>query len=124
VKVSELKVFDPAAYLDDKEAVAAYLVAASEDGDPASITDALGVVARARGMSQLSRGTGLTRETLYKALSPTGNPSLSTLVKILDAFGLRVSFAPKGGRFRGRPTSRPTVEAKRTAPRRRVREAS
>ena len=63
--------FDPAAYLDTPEAVAEYLVAAFESGEQAVIADALGVVAKARGMTQLSRDTGLARPALYRALIPT-----------------------------------------------------
>jgi probable addiction module antidote protein len=86
--------FDPAAYLDSDEARAAYMTEALETSDPAFIADALGVVARARGMSQVARDTGLSRESLYRALSPEGNPELSTLLRVIRALGLRLSAKP------------------------------
>ncbi|WP_029086890.1 addiction module antidote protein [Brevundimonas aveniformis] len=86
--------FDPADYLDGPEAIAAYLEGAFADGDPAEIADALGVVARARGMTTVAEQTGLSRQALYKALSDEGNPSLSTLLKVTRALGVRLSFQP------------------------------
>jgi putative addiction module killer protein/probable addiction module antidote protein len=70
------KTWDAAEYLDSEEAVVAYVEAALEDGDPAVVTAALGDIARARGMSQLARDTGLAREALYRSLSENGTPSL------------------------------------------------
>lgn len=86
--------FDAADYLDSPKAIAAYLDAAMEDGDPAVIAAALGDIARARGMSKLARETGVKREALYRALSPEGNPELATLLKVVSALGLRLSSAP------------------------------
>ena len=77
--------------LDSRESIVAYIEAAFEDGDPAVITHALGVVARARGMSQLARDSGVTREGLYKALTPEGDPKLSTFLGVLKALGMKVS---------------------------------
>ena len=85
---------DPAGHLDGPEAIAAYLEGAFADGDPAEIADALGVVARARGMTTVAEQTGLSRQALYKALSDEGNPSLSTLLKVTRALGVRLSFQP------------------------------
>lgn len=82
--------YDSAEYLRDEEDMAAYLEAALEDGDPALITHALGVIARAKGMSQLAHETGLGRESLYKALSAEGNPELATVLKVIKALGLRL----------------------------------
>lgn len=82
--------FDPAAYLDTPEAMLAYLDSAFADGDAREIADALGVVARARGMSQLAEDTGLTRQALYKALSGEGNPEFATILKVIRALGLRL----------------------------------
>lgn len=90
----ETRPFDPAAYLDSAEAIIAYLEGAFADGDPAEITDALGVVARARGMSALAEETGLTRPALYKALSSEGNPEFSTVLKVVQALGLRLHPRP------------------------------
>jgi probable addiction module antidote protein len=85
------KRWDPTEHLDSEEAIVAYVDAALEDGDPALIAAALGDVARARGMSQISRETGLSRESLYKALSADGNPELSTVVRVMKALGLRLT---------------------------------
>ncbi|HEX9243789.1 MAG TPA: addiction module antidote protein [Anaeromyxobacter sp.] len=65
--------------------------------DPAFITTALGNIARARGMSQLARKTGLTREGLYKALSPGGNPEFGTVMKVIRALGLELRGTPGKG---------------------------
>ena len=86
--------FDPADYLDSEEVITAYINAALEDGEPAVISAALGDVARARGMSRLARETGVSRDGLYKALSSTGNPSLSTFQSVIAALGLKVVVQP------------------------------
>jgi len=83
--------FDPAEYLDTKEGQREYLAAAMETNDAAFIADAIGVVARARGMSSLASETGVNRQQLYKTLSPTGNPTLETLTKVMSALGMRLS---------------------------------
>lgn len=77
-------------YLKTDEDVSAYLDAVFEDGDPALIVAALGDIARARGMTQVAADAGLGRESLYKALSPTGNPEFVTVLKVLNALGLRL----------------------------------
>ena len=87
----ETKPWDSAELLDSRESIVAYIEAAFEDGDPAVITHALGVVARAKGMSQLARESGVTREGLYKALTPEGDPKLSTFLGVLKALGMKVS---------------------------------
>lgn len=83
--------YDTADFLDSVDAIAAYLEAAFEDGDPAVITHALGVVARAKGMTRLARESGVTREALYKALTAEGDPKLSTFVGVLKALGIRLT---------------------------------
>ena len=88
------KLFDPAEYLDDSESIAAYLSDALESGDPAFISDALGVVARARGMSEVAREAGVSRESLYRALSADGNPEFATVLRVMKALGLQLSAAP------------------------------
>ncbi|MCX6023259.1 MAG: putative addiction module antidote protein [Chloroflexi bacterium] len=70
--------------------MAAYLEAALEDGDPGLITTALGDIARAKGMAQIARESGLGRESLYKALSPEGKPEFATVLKVVRALGLRL----------------------------------
>ncbi|QRE74485.1 addiction module antidote protein [Methylobacterium aquaticum] len=82
---------DTAEHLRTDEDVALYIEAVLEDGDPALIRDAIGIVARARGMSQIAREAGLSRESLYKALSQTGNPSFETVRAVLQALGLQLS---------------------------------
>lgn len=87
----ETRPFDPAEYLDTAEAIEAYLADAFEMGDASEIGRALGVVARAHGMTQLAAETGLNRQALYKALSSEGRPELSTIVKVMGALGLKLS---------------------------------
>ena len=82
--------WDPAEHLADAEDMAAYLEAALEDGDPRLVAAALGDIARAKGMSQLARDTGLSRESLYKALSGERAPAFDTILKILTALGLQL----------------------------------
>lgn len=88
--------YDTADYLKSEEDIIAYLEAVMEEGDddPAYIARALGVIARARNMSQLAREAGMSREGLYKALSEDGNPSFATILKVAHALGLRLSFKP------------------------------
>lgn len=88
------RVWDPAEHLQSEEDMAAYLEAALEEGDPALVAAALGDIARAKGMSQLAREAGLGRESLYKALSPTGNPEFATIMKVVAALGLRLHATP------------------------------
>ncbi|TNC96346.1 MAG: hypothetical protein FD119_1653, partial [Stygiobacter sp.] len=76
--------------LDSDERIAAYLEAALEEGDAALVAAALGDIARARGMTEIARQTGLGRESLYKALSPEGNPEFSTILKVVRALGLKL----------------------------------
>ena len=88
--------YDAAAYLKTEEDCAFYFQAAIDEaeGDPSIIVAALGDIARARGMMQLARETGLSREGLYKALSPEGNPSFATISKVINALGLRLHASP------------------------------
>lgn len=88
--------YDAAAYLRTEEECALYLQAAIDeaDNDPSIIVTALGDIARAKGMMQLAKETGLSREGLYKALSPEGNPSFSTIMKVAAALGLRIQALP------------------------------
>jgi probable addiction module antidote protein len=90
----ELTPYDSAAYLDSEEAIAAYLDEAFRDGDLAMITHALGVVARARGMSHLARDAGLERAGLYRSLAAGGNPEFGTVLRLMKAMGLRLSVEP------------------------------
>ncbi len=86
------KPYDAAEFLTDPETIAAYLTEALDSDDPRYIAKALGAVARARGgMAQLARETGVTRESLYRALSDTGNPELGTALKVMHALGVRLT---------------------------------
>ena len=82
-----------AEHLKTKEEREAYLNAAFEDGDASVIAAALGDIAKAEGMSKVAKRTGLGRESLYKALSPDGNPALSTILKVVRAFELNLRAA-------------------------------
>ena len=86
-------VFDPAAYLDSEEAIGAYVEEAFATEDPAFIATALGTVARARGMAKIARKAGLSRESLYKALSAGGNPAFDTIVRVMQALGMKLTLA-------------------------------
>ena len=87
---TKTKPWDAADYLNTKEDIALYLEAAFEDGDPALIAAALGDAARAKGMAKVAAEAGLGRESLYKALSPEGNPEFTTVLKVMRALGLRL----------------------------------
>lgn len=88
--------WDPADHLQTEDDRAAYLEAALEEGDAALVYAALGDIARAKGMSEVARDAGLGRESLYKALSPSGNPEFATILKVLAALGLQLHVAPSG----------------------------
>lgn len=90
LKALGVKPFDVADYLDSDEAVAEYLTAALEDPDPDLFLTAIKDVARARGMAQLARDTGLGRESLYKALSAGAKPRYDAVLKVLSALGVRL----------------------------------
>ena len=94
----KLSRYDTADYLKTEEDITYYLAAIAEDNDPILTAHALGAVARARGMSQLARETGISRMGLTKALSAEGNPSFATITKVLDALGYRIDIVPKAKR--------------------------
>jgi probable addiction module antidote protein len=83
--------FDAAEYLDTPERQAEYISAALETGDAAFVRDAVGIVARARGMGEIARAAGLNRESLYKALGEAGNPEFGTMLGVFRALGLELS---------------------------------
>lgn len=87
--------FDAADYLDSDEACAEFITAAFETNDPAAVARAVGIVARARGMTEIARSTGLGRESLYRALGAEGNPELATLLKVMKALGLELKVAAR-----------------------------
>lgn len=86
--------FDIQNHLKSNEEQAAYLEAVLEDGDPTLIAAALGDIARARGATRFAEESGLSRETIYKAFRPGGNPTLETVAKALKALGLKLAVAP------------------------------
>lgn len=86
--------FEAADYITTAEDVIANLEVAFEDGDPAIIQATLGDIARSRGMTEVAKQAGVTREALYKALSPNGDPRLSTLLGVMKALGLHLTVAP------------------------------
>ena len=87
---TQTRTWDAADYLETEEDIVAYLEAAFDDGDPRLITTALGDIARSRGMTKIASATGLGRESLYKALSPDGNPGFTTVLKVVQALGIRL----------------------------------
>lgn len=100
--------WDSARFLETEEDIELYLEACLEEAgdDPAFLVHALGVIARARNMSQLARDTGLTREGLYKAFSPDGNPTFQTVLKVANALGLKISFQVQPCRLLTKRSSR------------------
>jgi probable addiction module antidote protein len=110
------KKYDVADYLDSDEMIAIYLDAAFESGDTSRIAEALGDVARARGMTKIAKATGLAREQLYKTLSAEGKPELSTVLKVMAAFGggLRSNFPHAAG---GRGSRRSKTSPQSVKPR-------
>jgi len=87
---TETRRWDAGGYLKSEEDMAAYLEAALEEGDAALFTAALGDIARAKGMTEVARAAGLGRESLYKALSPDGNPEFATVLKVVRSLGLKL----------------------------------
>ncbi len=86
----ETRPWDAADHLETEEDMAAYLEAALEEDDPVLISAALGDIAKAKGMTKVAVEAGLGRESLYKSLSPNGNPEFSTVLKVVRALGLRL----------------------------------
>ena len=86
--------WDPVDHLHTPADMAGYLEAAIEDGDPQLIAAVLGDIARAKGMTHIARATGLGRESLYKALSPDGNPEFATVLRVITALGLKLKAVP------------------------------
>jgi len=86
--------FDPASYLTSPTTIAEFMADALETGDAPYIAKAMGVVARAKGMTELSRETGLSREQLYRSFSEKGNPTLKTMLTVMKALGLQMTAKP------------------------------
>ncbi len=95
---TQTRPWDPAEHLETEEDMAAYLNVALEEGDLGLIMAALGDIARARRMAIVAQETGLGRESLYKSLSPDGNPEFATVLKVVRALGLQLRAAAGSGR--------------------------
>ncbi|MFA7668247.1 MAG: addiction module antidote protein [Burkholderiaceae bacterium] len=96
-KISDLPDFDLAEHLQTDEDVANYLTLVLEENDPAELAHALGVIARARGMTEVARASGLTREALYKALRPSAQPRFDTIARVCGALGVQLVARPVHG---------------------------
>ena len=94
IKVFELPEFDATEYLNSEEDVAAYLTTVLEENDPALLAAAIGDIARARGMSQVAKDSGIAREALYKALRPGSKPRFETISRVCAALGVRLVAQP------------------------------
>lgn len=93
-RISDLPDFDMAQQLKSEEDIAAYVTMVIEEGDPAELAHALGIAAKARGMSEISEKTGITREALYKALRPNAKPRFDTINRVCAALGVRLVAKP------------------------------
>jgi probable addiction module antidote protein len=94
IKITDLRVFDPTEYLGDDEAVAEYLLAMLEENNPGLLAQALGDIARARGMTQMAQAAGLSREALYKALRADSSPRFDTIARVCRALGVKLVAQP------------------------------
>jgi len=95
MKPVKTTVWDMADHINTKEDVAAYLEAALEENDTALLLAVIGDIARSKGMAQIAKELNLARESLYRSLSQDGNPSFSTIVKVLDNLGFQLSVRQK-----------------------------
>ncbi|WP_045221750.1 addiction module antidote protein [Desulfonatronum thioautotrophicum] len=94
IKIADLPEFDITEHLDSEETIAAYLTMVIEENNPSELAHALGVVARARGMTQVAREAGMGREALYKALRPNAQPRFETVAKVCSALGVKLVAQP------------------------------
>jgi probable addiction module antidote protein len=94
VKAADLPEFDAAPYLDNEESIAAYLTDILDANNAALLATALGDIARARGMSEIAKSAGITREALYKALRPDSAPRFETISRVCAALGVRLVAQP------------------------------
>lgn len=90
INVADLPEFDMAEHLPDDEAIAEYLTLVLEENDPGELTHALGVIARARGMGEIAKASGIGREALYKALRPNAKPRFDTISRVCAALGVKL----------------------------------
>ncbi len=94
IRISELPEFDLAEYIKSDADIATYLTQVIEEGDPSELAHALGLVARARGMSEIAKASGITREALYKALRPDAQPRFDTVNRVCAALGVKLVAMP------------------------------
>lgn len=97
IKISDLPEFDLAEHLKSEGDIATYLTIVIEEGDAAELAHALGVAAKARGMSEVAKAAGITREALYKALRPNSSPRFDTINRVCGALGVRLEARPIHG---------------------------
>lgn len=90
IRAADLPEFDFSEHLEDEKAIAEYLTAIIEENDPALLAAALGDIARARGMSEIAKASGITREALYKALRPDAHPRFDTVSRVCTALGVKL----------------------------------
>ncbi|MBS1820368.1 MAG: putative addiction module antidote protein [Acidobacteria bacterium] len=94
IKIDDIPKFDAARYLKSEETIAAYLTEVLKENDAALLATALGDIARARGMAQIAKDSGIGRESLYKALRPDSEPRLDTISRVCNALGVRLVAQP------------------------------
>lgn len=94
IRIADLPDFDPAEHLKDEDDIAAYLTLVIEEGDPSELAHALGIVARARGMTEIAKASGISREALYKALRPDAQPRFETVNRVCHALGVKLVAQP------------------------------
>jgi probable addiction module antidote protein len=90
INLTNLPDFDMAEHLPDDQAIAEYLTLVLEENDPGELTHALGIIARARGMTEMARASGIGRESLYKALRPNAQPRFDTIARVCAALGVKL----------------------------------
>jgi probable addiction module antidote protein len=91
IKIADLPVFDITEHLDSDQAIAEYLTVVLEEDDPAALANALGSIARARGMTEIANAAGISREALYKALRADAQPRFETIAKVCKALGVKLT---------------------------------
>jgi len=91
IKIKDLSKFDVVDYLRSEKDIATYLSAVLEDGDPALFVAAIGDIAKAKGMSEIAKKSGVTRESLYRALKIEARPRFETVAKVVHALGMRLT---------------------------------
>lgn len=91
IQIADLPIFDITEHLDSNQAIAEYLTVVLEEDDPAALANALGSIARARGMTEIANAAGISREALYKALRADAQPRFETIAKVCKALGVKLT---------------------------------